>query len=153
MHNNFKTFGQGILNLKHENQKFDIFQNKKSVKVQNQLGLPFMVPDLLFKMYWFFFNRNWFQWPMFIDCLQGLLRLSHITCFNTHNHNIFDLHYDYVYLNKNDTIFSQLKSRYIHATVKCRTAIKVLFLYFKLYLSVTLDSLSCSFTSTSFFMK
>jgi succinate dehydrogenase hydrophobic anchor subunit len=35
-------------------------------------------------------------------------------------------------------------------TVKCRTAIKVMFLYFNLCLSVTLNSLSCSFTSISF---
>ena len=34
--------------------------------------------------------------------------------------------------------------------LKCRTAIKVLFLYFNLCLSVMLDSLSCSFTSMSF---
>jgi hypothetical protein len=37
-----------------------------------------------------------------------------------------------------------------YSTVKCRTAIKFLFLYFKLCLSVMLDSLSCSFTSISF---
>jgi len=36
-------------------------------------------------------------------------------------------------------------------TVKCRTAIKELLFYFNLYLSVKLDSLSCLFTSTSFF--
>jgi hypothetical protein len=37
-------------------------------------------------------------------------------------------------------------------TVKCRTAIKGLFLYFSLCISVILDSLSCSYslTSTSF---
>jgi hypothetical protein len=35
-------------------------------------------------------------------------------------------------------------------TVKCRTAIKVLFLYMNLCQSVKLDSLSCPFTSTSF---
>jgi len=35
-------------------------------------------------------------------------------------------------------------------TVKCRTAIKVLFSYFNLCPSVNLDSLSCSFTSISF---
>ena len=35
-------------------------------------------------------------------------------------------------------------------TVKCRTAIKTLFLYFNLYLSVMLDRLSCTFTSISF---
>jgi hypothetical protein len=35
-------------------------------------------------------------------------------------------------------------------TVKCRTAIKALFLYFNLCLSVMLDSLSCSFTSIFF---
>ena len=34
-------------------------------------------------------------------------------------------------------------------TVKCRTAIKVLFLYFNLCLSVMLNSLSCPFTSIS----
>jgi hypothetical protein len=34
--------------------------------------------------------------------------------------------------------------------VKCRTAIKVLFLYFNLCLSVKLDSFSCSFTSMFF---
>ena len=34
-------------------------------------------------------------------------------------------------------------------TVKCRTAIKTMFLYFNLCLSVMLDSFSCSFTSTS----
>jgi len=35
-------------------------------------------------------------------------------------------------------------------TVKCRTAIKGLLLYFNLCLSLVLDSLSCSFTSISF---
>jgi len=35
-------------------------------------------------------------------------------------------------------------------TVKCKTAIKALFLYTNLCLSVKLDSLSCSFTSISF---
>jgi hypothetical protein len=35
-------------------------------------------------------------------------------------------------------------------TVKYRTAIKVLLLYFNLHLSVKLDSLSCSFTTISF---
>ena len=35
-------------------------------------------------------------------------------------------------------------------TVKCRTAIKVLFLYRNLCLSVNFDSISCSFTSISF---
>ena len=35
-------------------------------------------------------------------------------------------------------------------TVKCRTDIKTLFLYAKLYLYVMLDSLSCSFTSIFF---
>jgi len=35
-------------------------------------------------------------------------------------------------------------------TVKCRTAIKVLLLYFNLHLSVEVDSLSCSFTTISF---
>jgi hypothetical protein len=35
-------------------------------------------------------------------------------------------------------------------TVKCRTAITPLFLYFNLCLNVILDSLSCSFTSISF---
>jgi hypothetical protein len=35
-------------------------------------------------------------------------------------------------------------------TVKCRMAIKVLFRYFNLCLSVMLDSLLCSFTSISF---
>jgi hypothetical protein len=35
-------------------------------------------------------------------------------------------------------------------TVKYRTAIKMLFLYFNVHLSVMLDSLSCSFTSVSF---
>jgi len=34
--------------------------------------------------------------------------------------------------------------------VRCRTAIKALFLYFNLCLSVMFDSLSCSFTSISF---
>jgi len=37
-----------------------------------------------------------------------------------------------------------------NVTVKCRIAIKVLSLFFNLCLSVTLDSLSCSFTSISF---
>ena len=35
-------------------------------------------------------------------------------------------------------------------TIKCRTAIKILFLYFNLCLSVKFDSLSCSFTSILF---
>jgi hypothetical protein len=35
-------------------------------------------------------------------------------------------------------------------TLKCRTVIKALFLYFNLCLSIMLDSLSCSFTSISF---
>jgi len=35
-------------------------------------------------------------------------------------------------------------------TVKCRTTIKELFLYFNLCLSVKLDSLSCSFTTITF---
>jgi hypothetical protein len=35
-------------------------------------------------------------------------------------------------------------------TVKCRTAIKALFLYLNLGLSVMLDILSCSFTSIYF---
>jgi hypothetical protein len=35
-------------------------------------------------------------------------------------------------------------------TVKCRTAIKMLFLYFNLCLSIMFDSLSSSFTSISF---
>ena len=35
-------------------------------------------------------------------------------------------------------------------TVKCRTAITVLFLYFNVCLSIKLDSLSCSFTFLSF---
>ena len=35
-------------------------------------------------------------------------------------------------------------------TVKCRIAIKALFLYFNLCLSVMLESLSCTLTSISF---
>ena len=38
----------------------------------------------------------------------------------------------------------------IHIIKICRTAIKVLLLYFKMCLSVKLDSLSCSFASISF---
>jgi hypothetical protein len=38
-------------------------------------------------------------------------------------------------------------------TVECGTAIKILFLYFNLCLSVMLDSMSCSFTSISFLIK
>ena len=38
-------------------------------------------------------------------------------------------------------------------TMKCRRAIKALFLYFNLCLSIMLDSLSCSFTSMSFLTK
>ena len=37
-------------------------------------------------------------------------------------------------------------------TVKCRTAIQVLFLYFNLCLSIKMNSLSCSFTSKSFLL-
>jgi len=36
------------------------------------------------------------------------------------------------------------------ATVKCRTAIKAIFLYFNLCMSVLLNNLSCPFTSLSF---
>ena len=48
---------------------------------------------------------------------------------------------------------SSQRMSYVHVedpTVKCRTAIKVLFLYFK---SAMLDSLSCSFTSKCFLTK
>ena len=38
-------------------------------------------------------------------------------------------------------------------TVKCRTVIKACFLYFNVYLSVMLDSQSCSFTSISFLIN
>jgi hypothetical protein len=38
-------------------------------------------------------------------------------------------------------------------TVKCRTAIKAMFLYFNMPLSVNLESFSCSYTSISFLTK
>ena len=38
-------------------------------------------------------------------------------------------------------------------TVKCSTTMKARFLYFNLYLSVMLNILSCSFTSTSFLIN
>ena len=43
-------------------------------------------------------------------------------------------------------IFQELSHTTV--TIKCRTAIKALFLFFNLYPSVKLDSPSCSFTST-----
>jgi hypothetical protein len=47
-------------------------------------------------------------------------------------------------------VWVMLIVEYPTVTVTCRTAIKALFLYFNLCLSVMLDSLSCSFTSISF---
>ena len=41
----------------------------------------------------------------------------------------------------------------LDVTVKCRTAIKELVLYFNLCGSIKLDSLSCSFTFISFLTK
>jgi len=42
-----------------------------------------------------------------------------------------------------------LTTEYTTVTVKCRTSVKALYHYFKLCRSVTLYSLSCSFTSIS----